>query len=139
MPRRFVRRFTPLREWLRSHWSLRPFATWTPHPHVWSLQRRCVTGAFAAGLAICFVPLPLHVPIAVLVATVFLVNPLTILPVYYAAYRVGTAVLGVPREPFDFSLGWDWIAHGPGPRWKPWSWRYAVNRRYRHRRPAASG
>ena len=33
-------------------------------PGLWSLQRRAMTGAFGAGLAICFVPLPVHLPLA---------------------------------------------------------------------------
>jgi len=53
-----------------------------------------------AGLAICFVPLPVHLLLATSVAviwrlnipvicgTTFLLNPFTAVPAYYLAYRV---------------------------------------------------
>ena len=45
-----------------------PFKRFLRDPRLWSLQRRTVTPAFGAGLAICFVPLPIHIPLAALVA-----------------------------------------------------------------------
>ena len=116
---------------IRDRWYARPFARWLGDSRLWSLQRRGITLAFGAGLAICFVPLPVHVPLAlavaalarvnvpVIVATVFVVNPLTAVPVYYLAYRVGCLALGTPTGEFAFSLSWDWLQHGLGPMWRP--------------------
>lgn len=59
----------------------------------------------------------LNVP--TLVATVFLVNPLTALPTFYLAYTVGRLLLQLPPVPFQFELSWDWLQHGLGPLWKP--------------------
>ena len=83
--------------------------------------------ALGAGLAICFVPLPIHIPLAALVAifcrihiptimlTLVVVNPLTMLPVYLLAYKVGVLVTGTPRAalriPDELGLG----AERPGP------------------------
>jgi uncharacterized protein (DUF2062 family) len=150
---------------------LRIFGSRLADPRLWSLQRRAVTSAFGAGLAICFVPLPVHVPLAVLiamvwrinipaiVATVFLLNPLTAVPVYYLAYRVGTALIGAPPQGFAFELTWDWLRYGLGPVWKPfllgcvvsaatvgvlgwlsleWLWRWRVRNRYRTRTGAST-
>jgi uncharacterized protein (DUF2062 family) len=130
-------------------------------------MRRPVARAFGTGLAICFVPLPIHLPLAALlaltarvnvptiVATVMLVNPFTIVPVYYFAYRVGVAVTHYQPQPFSFSLSWDWLQYGLGPAWRPFLmgcavcavglglagcgainllWRWAVRRRRRERR-----
>jgi uncharacterized protein len=131
MPRRVLKRMTPSRESLRDNRWLRPFAHWLGDPRLWSLQRRPVARAFGAGLAICFVPLPIHLPLAALVAlwarvnvptiiaTVLLVNPLTMVPVYYFAYRVGLAVTDFRAERFRFELSWDWLQHGLGPLWQP--------------------
>src|SRR5688500_11506342 len=98
MPRRFFKKFSPAPHALRDRWYFRPFrARLLADPRLWSVQRRAVTGAVGAGLTICFVPLPVHVPLAALVAvifrlnipaiilTVFLVNPLTFVPLYYLA------------------------------------------------------
>jgi hypothetical protein len=170
MPRAFLKRITPSHDSLRSRWFLRLFGARVADPGLWSLQRRAVTGAFGAGLAICFVPLPVHLPLAALsaivwrlnvptiFATVFLVNPLTALPIYYTAYRIGTAVLRVPPRHFAFHPSWEWLQHGLGPAWKPFLigclicsvvagfsgrfgfellWRVRVVSRYRNRRGAS--
>jgi len=168
MPRRLLKKLTPHPGKLRNRWFVRLFGERIAHPGLWSLQRRAVTGAFAAGLAICFLPLPVHLPLAALVAimarfnlptlvaTVFLVNPLTVVPIYYTAYRVGAAVLGLSVQRFRFKLDFEWLQYGLGPVWKPflvgclicgvlaatagwitlealWRWRVRYKYRTRHR------
>jgi uncharacterized protein (DUF2062 family) len=170
MPRRILRKLSSKVDTIRDRWYFRPFGDRLADPRLWSVQRRSVTGAFAAGLAICFVPLPIHIPLSLLVAilarvnvpviigTVFLVNPFTVVPVYYAAYRLGVLLLGWHVRPFTFQLSWSWLQYGLGPLWKPFLlgcaassllcsvlgwfaletiWRRRVRRRYRHRRAAA--
>ena len=132
MPRHLVRKFTPSPETLRKHWFIRLFGDWLADPGLWSIQRRSVTSAFGVGLAICFVPLPIHLPLAVVcamlwrlniptvIATTFLVNPFTVVPVYYVAYRVGAALLGTRHlHKFAFEPSFDWLRDGLGPTWKP--------------------
>lgn len=171
MPRGLFRKITPSSETLRTHWGLKPFRRFLGDPRLWSLQRRTVTPALGAGLAICFVPLPIHIPLAVMVAifcrihipTIMLsliaVNPLTIFPAYFLAYKVGVLVTGAPHHKFAFQMSWDWVQHGLGPMWKPFLvgcglmgalvglfsyalldvlWRYNVRKRYRERGGSAT-
>jgi hypothetical protein len=171
MPREFLKRFMRSADSLKGRWFLRLFGARVAHPGLWSLQRRAVTGAFGAGLAICFVPLPVHLPVAALCAivwrlnvptifaTVFIVNPLTALPIYYTAYRVGAIALREPTRRFVFHPSWEWLQHGLGPAWKPFLigclicsvvagfsgrfglellWRVRVRSRYRKRRGAST-
>ena len=171
MPRGFFRKITPRRETLRNHWALKPFNRFFGDPRLWSLQRRTVTPAFGAGLAICFVPLPVHIPLAALVAVfcrihiptimlaLIMVNPLTMVPAYYLAYRVGVIATSTPPATFKFEMSWEWVQNGLGPMWKPFLigcgltgalvglvgyalldivWRYNVRKRYRERAGAAS-
>jgi uncharacterized protein (DUF2062 family) len=131
MPRRLIRKFIPDPEKLRSRWIFRIFGSRLAEMHLWAMSRRAITGAFGAGVAICFVPLPVHMPVAllvallwrlnlpVIVATVFIVNPLTVVPIYYAAYRVGAALVGQDATGFAFELSWVWLQNGLGPVWKP--------------------
>lgn len=131
MPRRILRKLSSKVDSVRDRWYLRPFGDRLSDPRLWSVQRRSVTGAFAAGLAICFVPLPVHTPLCLLVAvlarlnvpvilaTVWLVNPFTVVPVYYFAYRLGVLLLGWHVRPFRFELSWSWLQFGLGPLWKP--------------------
>jgi uncharacterized protein (DUF2062 family) len=118
---------------LQQQWFLRPFGSRIADPRLWVLQRRAVTTAFGAGLAICFIPLPVHMIVAGLLAvflrlnvpaiygTIFLVNPLTAVPVYYTAYRVGTLLMGVRPQAFDLHLGLDSFGTlaSLGALWKP--------------------
>src|SRR5207248_4394662 len=104
-PRRLLKRIFPAPHTLRGRWFLRPFGARLADPQLWTLHRRGVTYAFGAGLAICFVPLPVHVILAttiavvwrlnipVIVGTTFLLNPFTVVPAYYVAYRLGAALL----------------------------------------------
>jgi hypothetical protein len=87
------------------------------------------------------------------------VNPLTALPIYYAAYRVGAAALHESPRRFAFHPSWEWLQHGLGPAWKPFLigclicsivagfsgriglellWRSSVRRRYRTRRSCST-
>jgi uncharacterized protein (DUF2062 family) len=171
MPRRLLKKIMPSPSALQTRWYLRVFGKRVTDPRLWSLQRRSVTTAFALGLAICFVPLPIHLPLAVLIAivarlnvptivgTVFLVNPFTVVPVFYTAYRVGAAVLGLAPQRFRFKFDFDWLQYGLGPLWRPFllgcllcavfagligglglelMWRWRVRSRYRTRRAAST-
>jgi uncharacterized protein (DUF2062 family) len=169
MPRRLLKRIVPAPNTLRERWYLRPFGERLNDPRLWLLQRRGVTPAFGAGLAICFVPAPVHTLLAgviaitwrlnvpVILGTTFLLNPFTAVPVYYTAYRVGAALLQLPRQHFRFVPTLGWFRHGLLPVWKPfilgcavcavtcgllgWAllevlWRLQVRARYRRRRAA---
>jgi len=171
MPRSFLKKITPHPRKLQKQWFVRIFGSRIAHPGLWSLQRRAVTGAFAAGLAISFVPLPIHLFLGALVAlvwrlniptialTLLVVNPITALPIYYVAYRVGAAALNHPVKRFAFELSFDWLQRGLGPIWKPFLvgcvicatlaatlgwvalealWRWRVRYKYRKRHAAGS-
>lgn len=171
MPRRFFRKITPRRDTVRNFWALKPFVRFFGDPRLWSLQRRTVTPAFGVGLAVNFVPLPIHIPLAVLISILCrinipaaiigtaLVNPLTVVPIYYLAYKIGVVVTGAPPQHFAFEMSWDWVQHGLGPIWRPFlvgcavcgaltgllgyalldvAWRLNVRKRYRARAGAGN-
>jgi uncharacterized protein (DUF2062 family) len=131
MPRRWIKKFAPHPQAILERWPLRVFKSHLADPKLWTLHRRGVTAGFGAGLAICFMPLPVHLPLATLVAltwrinlptiiaTTLIVNPLTMVPIYYCAYRVGAAISGARVHRFGFRLSWDWLQHGLGPMWQP--------------------
>jgi uncharacterized protein len=131
MPREILKQLSRQTQQLRHRWYARPFDRLFGDLRLWSLQRRSVTLAFGVGLAICFVPLPIHIPLALLlsmllranlpalVTTTFLVNPLTALPVFFMAYSVGCLLLGVPPGQFQFEMSWQWLQSGLGPLWQP--------------------
>ncbi len=94
-------------------WARNTFA----QPMVWHLNRRSVAGGVAVGLFVSWIPIPLqmllaavlaavlrvHVPVSVVM--VWFTNPLTFAPLLYAAWRSGSMILGKPvfAEPLSFS------------------------------------
>lgn len=131
MPRQLFVKFRPIATKLRGSWYFRVLGPKVTDPRLWSLNRRAITTAFGVGVAISFIPLPVHLPLGLIVAmfwhlnvpamigTLLIVNPLTALPVYYAAYRVGVLLLGREPGPFHFELSWTWLQTGLGTIWKP--------------------
>jgi uncharacterized protein (DUF2062 family) len=131
MPRKFLKRFFPAPEQIRSHESLRFLGALLHDANLWHLNRRSVAGAFAVGLFVCFIPVPMQMALAAIVAVIFRVNlpisvslvwvtnPLTMPVLFYFAYVAGVLVLGVELEPFAFEFSADWLFLELGTRWRP--------------------
>jgi uncharacterized protein (DUF2062 family) len=131
MPRRIFKPLSRQRHRWKDRWFTRPFRLLLEHPVYWTLNRRNVTRAFAMGLLIAFIPIPLHFLIATLTALLFrlnvpaailgtfLANPLTMVPMYMAAYWVGCNLLGISGHNIAFEMSWDWLTTGLLPVWEP--------------------
>jgi uncharacterized protein (DUF2062 family) len=106
MPRKFFRKYLPTHESVRQNRHIRFFGTALHHPNLWHLNRKSVASATAVGLFCGLVPGPLQMLSAALLAILFRVNlavsviltwytnPVTIVPLYYTAYKLGMFVTG---------------------------------------------
>jgi uncharacterized protein (DUF2062 family) len=134
---RWLTRHIPTRETVHHYRMLRPFARHLSHSSLWRFTRRSVPRGVAVGLFVAVIIPFMHTVIAALlaiptkanvaVAAVFtlLVNPLTIPPMYYAAYRIGswelhhdsTLVNPAAAERFSSELSrlLFWIHQASGP------------------------
>jgi uncharacterized protein (DUF2062 family) len=131
MPRRIVKKLAHLIHARRHKWYLSVFGDRLTDSHLWSLNRHSITAGFGVGIAVSFVPLPIHLPLVVLIAlwrrlnlaiaiaATYWINPFTMVPAYFLAYRVGAALLRHKPHHFEFQLTWNWLEHGLGPAWKP--------------------
>ena len=117
----WLTRHIPTRETIHHYRLLRPFAHHLSHPSLWRMTRRSVPRGVAIGLFVAVIIPFMHTVIAailaiparanVAIAALFtlVVNPLTIPPLYYAAYRIGSwelhhdAVLVNPADAERFS------------------------------------
>src|SRR4249919_23841 len=98
----WITRHIPTRETVHRHRLLRPFAPHLGHSSLWRMTRRSVPRGVALGLFVAVIIPVMHTAIAALlaiparanvaVAAIFtlVVNPITIPPLYYAAYRIGS-------------------------------------------------
>lgn len=101
-------RWLPTPDQVREHRLLRWLSRWLGQPALWHLDHRSAPPAFFWGLLCACLPMPMqmlpatlgaiasqaHLPLTL--ALVWLNNPLTILPIFYAGCRLGDALLGVP-------------------------------------------
>jgi uncharacterized protein (DUF2062 family) len=98
----WLKRHIPTRESIHRYRVLRPFAPHLSQPALWRMTRRSVPRAVALGLFVgviipvmhtalaAVIAIPLRANVAVTAAFTLVVNPLTIPPLYYAAYRIGS-------------------------------------------------
>ncbi|WP_341503973.1 DUF2062 domain-containing protein [Gallaecimonas sp. GXIMD4217] len=152
---------------IRDHRHLQIFGDLVHEPNLWCLNRRSAAGAFAVGLFFAFIPVPFQmllsagfaiwfrVNLPLSIALVWLTNPITMPPIFYGAYRVGSWLLGENNHPFQFEASWDWLVASlstVGPTFLlgclvcaalaallgyfgiSWLWRYSVARSWRRRR-----
>ncbi|HKJ95464.1 MAG TPA: DUF2062 domain-containing protein [Gammaproteobacteria bacterium] len=131
MPRQFLKRHLPNAHAIRGRRELRLLGRLLEDPFLLHLNRRSVAGGVAVGLFVAFVPLPIQMPMAAAFAVLFRVNlilsvalvwvsnPVTIPPLFYFTYLVGTWVLGTPVLATGFrpSLAWFW--HQLEAIWQP--------------------
>jgi hypothetical protein len=131
MPRKFLRRFLPDHHSVRNHKHLQFMGEWLHDPNLWHLNRRSVAGAFAVGLFMAFVPIPLQmipsalfavllrVNLPISVALVWITNPLTSAPVFYFAYKLGGWVLGETPPAVAFEASFTWLLSQIEVIWRP--------------------
>src|SRR3954470_1303831 len=99
---KWLKRHIPTRETVHENRLLRPFARHLSDPALWRMTRRSVPRAVALGLFVgviipflhtviaAILAIPLRANVAISAAFTLLINPLTIPPLYYAAYRIGS-------------------------------------------------
>ncbi|NRA21232.1 MAG: DUF2062 domain-containing protein [Oceanospirillaceae bacterium] len=111
MPRKLFKKYLPNEQSLREKPSLKWIAKYIQHPSLWHLNRRSVSRAFLVGIFCAFLPIPMQMLLAALLAIflranmvisislVWLTNPITMPPIFYFTYNVGTYLLGsVPLD-----------------------------------------
>jgi uncharacterized protein (DUF2062 family) len=132
----WVRRHIPTRETIDSYRLLRPFAKQLSQPNLWHLNHRSVPRGVALGLGIgVIIPfmhvvvaalfaIPVRANVALAAAFTLVVNPLTIPPMYWAAYHIGrwelrhdTIIDPAAAAQASGELGrfLFWIHHASGP------------------------
>lgn len=130
--KKFIRRYTPEHRTIRENRHLnRIFGKLLHDPFLLHLNRRSVSMAFLIGLFWAFIPMPFqmipaalfaiwwraNLPIAV--GLVWISNPLTMPPIYYACYEFGTWLLDTPPRDVEFTLTWEWFTNELGAIWQP--------------------
>ncbi|WP_254423118.1 DUF2062 domain-containing protein [Psychrobacter sp. DAB_AL32B] len=124
MPKKRLQDLLPTPEQILESRTLKLFAPQLADPRLWHFNRHSLNKAVYIGVLSAFFPLPGQMLLALIGALIFranvpmalgltwITNPLTSLPVFYAAYYIGAKILDVPmislrligRMIADFSL-----------------------------------
>ncbi len=132
MAKKLIQKYSPTPEKIRSIKGLGYFAKWLGKPNLWQINRHNTAKAFAVGLFWMSIPVPSQMILAAVtamivranlplsVALVWISNPLTMPPIFYFNYVVGTYVLGLHTEAsLHFEMSWSWILDTLGDLWQP--------------------
>ena len=121
----------PDHQTIKEHKHLQIFGKLLHDANLWHLNRRSVSGAFAVGFFCAFVPLPSQMVIAaaiaiiirvnlpISVALVWVSNPITMPPLFYAAYKFGAYVMGQEAIESDYELTIEWFSNQLDLIWEP--------------------
>jgi len=131
MPRKLLKRIMPDHKTMCEHPHLTKFGHRLTDPRIWHLNRRSIALGAALGLFIGFMPIlgqmfiaaglaiMLKVNLTFSMMTVWISNPITAVPLYFFAYKVGAWVLQLPVEAHAFTLSWQWFTHEFIAIWQP--------------------
>lgn len=121
MDKRFFKRLIPNPDRLREFRSLGFLGSILFEPNLWHINRHAVSRALLLGVFWCLIPIPFQtVPAAITaiwfnanlpltLVTLWISNPVTMGPMMYGAYRLGTLVLDQPAAAQGSSMGWEWL------------------------------
>lgn len=121
MPKNFIKKYLPDPDSIREHKALGFLGAMIHDANLWHLNRHSVTKAFAIGLFWGCIPMPFQMVAAALcairfnanlplsVALVWFSNPLTMPPIFYFEYLIGTWILDMPPMAFEYELSAAWL------------------------------
>lgn len=131
MPRQILKRYMPSPERIKRSKSLRFLGTILHDPNLWHLNRHSVARAMAIGLFVCMLPIPMQMLVSAIIAIpcranlpisvglVWLSNPVTMPPLFFIQYKIGTLLLGTPERTIPIELSLTWISAEIQHIWQP--------------------
>lgn len=125
--KRWLKKWLPNHESMHRDKNMRWIAKWfREHPYLWALNRKAVAKGVAAGLLIAFIPIPLQIVLAsvlalllranlpIAIVSTLITNPFTFVPINLLIYHIGifitggNGVSGPPPIP-ELELHWESI------------------------------
>jgi uncharacterized protein (DUF2062 family) len=130
MPRKLFKRYVPNPDLVKRNPRLRFLGPLLEDPNLFHLNRYSVSMAFLIGVFLAFFPLPGQMALAALiafwvrcnlpitVALVWITNPITITPIFFATYKLGSWLLDTPPMVLE-TVTWDSLHTEIAKIWKP--------------------
>lgn len=127
----WLTRYIPTEESIRKSKSMHLFGERLYRPNLWRFNRRSAPRALAIGLFWAMIPMPMQMLAAALLAVllrahlptavgvVWLTNPITMPPIFYANYQLGAWVMRTPSISMPEHLTLGWLADVTVTHWQP--------------------
>lgn len=126
-----LRKYLPTQGQLNNSRFFRSMGRFTQDRDLWHMNRHSVSEAVFWGAICCFLPMPFqmvpclvlcilrrcNIPIAI--AVVWVSNPITMAPMMYFAYEIGTLITGDVVRLDVIELSWHWLAERLAEVWLP--------------------
>ncbi|MCB1644405.1 MAG: DUF2062 domain-containing protein [Pseudomonadales bacterium] len=126
-----MKKYLPTKEQIKAQKSLHFMGDMIFQNNLWHINRHSVSWAFLIGLFCCFLPMPFqmvpgvilcvwigaNIPVSILL--IWISNPFTMAPMFYATYRLGAWMLGQDTQVSTIDLSWDWLSAQLSLVWKP--------------------
>lgn len=121
----------PSREQLRQIKYLKFLGEVIFEPNLWHFNRYSVSVGAFVGIFCCFLPIPfqmipclllcifLHCNVPLSITIVWISNPVTMPPILYFTYRLGTLMLDQPNTVDSIELSLGWLSLQLAAVWKP--------------------
>jgi uncharacterized protein len=112
-------RYLPKNHTIKNDGYLKFLGNLLHHPGLWRFARLSVARGVAVGLFVAFIPLPMQMLIAAVLAAWFkanipiamamtwITNPLTFIPINYSIYRLGKWLLGENNKIMITGINWN--------------------------------
>ena len=131
MLKNFFQKILPQPKDIKQHAYLRVFGKLLLHPYLWTPTIRSVSLGVAVALFCGFIPFPTQAIFAIFIAllvranipvtaiVVWYSNPFTMPAMFYFAYKLGAAILGLPPHQLSIHLSLHSLGHNLALIWKP--------------------
>jgi len=131
MSKKLIKKFLPHPDRITKNRWIKKLGPRLQEPDLWHINRKSCSGAAALGIFCAFVPIPFQMLLAAVGAIVFrynilvavpmvwFSNPITIPPIFYFCYWVGSSILGEKVNELHFELTYEWLAVELGLVWQP--------------------
>lgn len=131
MARKLLKRFIPTSSAIKDIPALHFLGDVLHDPNLFHLNRHSVSVAFLAGIFIAFLPVPGQMPLAAMaalllrcnlplaVALVWITNPITTPPIFFACYQLGRWMMQMEPASMAMQFTLDSVAHKFILIWKP--------------------
>ncbi len=131
MPQKLFKKLIPSPAAIKSSLPFEFLGEHIHDPNLWRLNKKSVSRAVFIGIFCAFLPIPLQMLLAAVLAILFtanlplsvvivwISNPFTFAPLFYACYQTGVFLLGGDGGRFHIELNWEWLRNGLPTLWKP--------------------